>query len=112
SYKHKIERYEEEKRMPYVTTIERMGIQRGLQQGLQEGSCRQLLRVLHGRFGQTAEELRDDLAKLSVEQIDVMTDQALFAPSLSDFIAAIPKPDDSSTITDQNLTTASDDIHS
>lgn len=101
SFWNEIDRYEREKRMPYVTTVERIGIEKGLQQGLreglQEGSCRQVLRVLRGRFGQTAEELRDDLAKLDIEQLDLMMDKALFVQSLPDFIAALPKPNGSST---------------
>lgn len=105
SYTDEIERYEEEKRMPYVTTFEQIGIERGLQkglqQGLQQGSCRQLMRVLHGRFGETPQELQNNLEKLSVEQLDLMMDQALFAQSLTDFIAAMPKTEDAAVAPNQ-----------
>lgn len=77
--------------MPYVTTIERMGIEQGLQQGLQQGSCRQLLRILRGRFGEAAEELREEITKLNVEQIDAVTDKAIAAQSLEEVIAALPQ---------------------
>lgn len=115
SFWHEIDRYEEEKHMPYVTTVERIGIEKGLREGLreglQEGSCRQLLRVLSIRFGQSAEDLRDDLAKLNVEQLDAMTTQALSAQSLSDFIAALPKPNDISITAAQPQTNISNDVH-
>ncbi|MEK7396573.1 MAG: cytosolic protein [Candidatus Poribacteria bacterium] len=32
-----IERYEEEKRMPYVTSVERIGIKKGIEQGIEQG---------------------------------------------------------------------------
>ena len=34
-----LRQYEEEKNMPYVTSVERIGIKKGLQQGMQQG-CR------------------------------------------------------------------------
>jgi len=93
-YRDELVRYEEEKQMPYITTIERMGIEQGLEQGLQQGSCRQLLRVLRGRFGEVAEAVREKLAKLNVEQLDAMTDKALSAQSLEEFIAALPQDEE------------------
>jgi flagellar biosynthesis/type III secretory pathway protein FliH len=36
-FKQQISRYEEELRMPYITSIERMGIERGMQQGIEQG---------------------------------------------------------------------------
>lgn len=106
SFDDDLDRYEEEKRMTYVTNVER----RRLREGLQQGSCRQLLRVLSIRFGQGAEELRDDLAKLDVEQLDAITVQALSAQSLSDFIAALPKTNGFSTNAGQTTNNTSNDI--
>ncbi|MEK7830634.1 MAG: DUF4351 domain-containing protein, partial [Acidobacteriota bacterium] len=110
SYDNDLDQYEEEKRMTYVTNVERRRLREGLQQGLQQGSCRQLLRVLSIRFGQSAEDLRDDLAKLDVEQLDAMTTQALSAQSLPDFIAALPKTNGSSTNATQTQNNTSNDI--
>jgi hypothetical protein len=94
-YRDEIVRYEEEKQMEYVTTIERMGIEkgleRGLEQGVRQGSCRVLLRILRARFGEAAEALREKLAKLNVEQLDALTDKAVVAQSLEEFIAALPQ---------------------
>jgi len=47
-----IKTFEEEKRMPYVTTGERIGIEKGLQQGLLEASRTMILEVLEEQFGQ------------------------------------------------------------
>ncbi len=50
-----LERFEEERQMPYVTSIERHGMERGLQQGLQQGALQMaretLLDILGARFG-------------------------------------------------------------
>ena len=90
-YRDEIVRYEEEKQMEYITTIERMGIEKGWQQGLEQGSCRQLLRILQARFGAAAEAVRERLVELNVEQLDALTDKALSAQSLEEFIAALPQ---------------------
>jgi len=48
--------FEEEKHIPYVTTGERIGIEKGLRQGLQQGlleaSRTMILEVLEEQFGQ------------------------------------------------------------
>jgi Domain of unknown function (DUF4351) len=54
-----------EKKMPYLSTIERMAKQDGLQDGLL--SAVELL-LLH-RFGELSEKLRSSLKKLSPDQI-------------------------------------------
>ncbi len=46
-----IERFEEEKQMPYVTSIERHGMERGLQQGALQMAREALLDILGARFG-------------------------------------------------------------
>jgi flagellar biosynthesis/type III secretory pathway protein FliH len=37
AFRHDLYAFEESKQMPYVTTVERAGIEKGLQQGLQQG---------------------------------------------------------------------------
>lgn len=104
---------EEEKRVQYVTSVERRGIQKGLQQGLQQGSSRQLLRVVRGRFGQMPEGLEEKLAALTIEQLDALMDQALAAQSLAEFTASLPPSDAAATASsEQNLETHSDDSQS
>jgi len=38
SFDEAIERFEEERQMPYITSIERRGMERGVQQGVQLGA--------------------------------------------------------------------------
>jgi hypothetical protein len=67
------------------------GLEQGLEHGLRQGICRQLLRVLRARFGEAAEAVREKLATLTVEQLDALTDKAVVAQSLEEFIAALPQ---------------------
>jgi hypothetical protein len=46
-----VQEMEEEKRMQYITSIERIGMRQGMQQGLQQGQAEMVLRVLSRRFG-------------------------------------------------------------
>ena len=41
-----IRQYEEEKNMPYVTSIERIGIKKGIQQGIQQGKREGILEAI------------------------------------------------------------------
>jgi hypothetical protein len=93
-YREEIIRYEEEKQMEYITTIERMGIEQGLPQGI----SRQLLRVLSVRFGEAADTVREKLMKLNVEQLDALTDKAISARSLDEFIAALPRVEETDKV--------------
>ena len=55
-----MEQFEEETRMPYVTHIERRGIERGLEQGLQTS----VLDNLETRFGTVSEPLAGRIRKI------------------------------------------------
>src|SRR3990167_9691226 len=50
-YIQEVERFEEEKQMRYITSAERIGIQKGIQQGIQQGEQAMLLRLLQRKFG-------------------------------------------------------------
>jgi hypothetical protein len=91
---HEIETLEGEMKMPYVTSIERMAIQRGLKQGLEqgleqglhqgklEGEAAMLERLLTKRFGSLNEEVRSQLHTASLEQLDTWAERILDAPTL------------------------------
>uniref|UniRef100_UPI000AA2FF9B DUF4351 domain-containing protein n=1 Tax=Candidatus Thiosymbion oneisti TaxID=589554 RepID=UPI000AA2FF9B len=76
-----IETIEGEIKMPYVTSIERLAIQRGLQQGKLEGETEKaatiLERLLVKRFGPLDEETRKRLELATLEQLDLWTDRIL-----------------------------------
>ena len=78
SFDEAIERFEEERQMPYITSIERRGMERGMERGMQQGvqlgalqmAREALLDILGARFGRvppaTATAIRgdDNLARL------------------------------------------------
>jgi hypothetical protein len=57
-----IEQYEEERRMPYVTSVERMGIKKGLKQGIELG--------LEIKFGNEGLLVMPEINK--IEDLDVL----------------------------------------
>ena len=81
--------YEEERRMQYVTSIERIGIEKGIQQGIQQGVLRMLLRQLQRRFESVPEEVQTRLSEISVEQLEALSDVALTVDSLDEFVERI-----------------------
>jgi hypothetical protein len=52
-FQEELHAWEEEKRMPYITSVERYGIEKGLQQGLQEA----IADVLEAKFGKAGKRL-------------------------------------------------------
>jgi predicted transposase YdaD len=68
--------YEEERKVPYITSVEEIGFERGIQQGRQEGrqeGHRSLvLLLLEQRVGQLPHGLRDRLAQLSLTQLEAL----------------------------------------
>jgi len=69
-YRDEIERFEEERKMPYVTTIERMGIEQGLQQGLQQGGASLTIKQLQIKLGQLDERVIEAIRSLPTEKIE------------------------------------------
>jgi hypothetical protein len=71
--------FEEETQMPYVTSVERIGIQKGLQQGLEqgrqegrkEGEAAILLRQISLKFGPPSEHVR---ARIEAADADTLLD--------------------------------------
>ena len=78
-----LKRYEEEKQMPYVTSIERMGIADGLAQGL-ERQRSMLIRQLTRKIGLLPEETIAQIAKLSTDQLDDLAEALLDFTCLDD----------------------------
>jgi predicted transposase YdaD len=78
--------------MPYVTSVERIGIEKGLQQGRQEGwqqgETALLERQLSRRFGPLSTETRNRLASSTLEQLGQWADNILDAKSLEDVFAS------------------------
>ena len=87
-FKADLKRYEQEKQMPYITSIERMGIEEGLQQGRQEGRQEgqrsTLLRQLNRKLGLLPESTIAQISQLSTEQLDELGDALLDFQRLED----------------------------
>lgn len=77
-----VEQYEEAEKMPYVTSVERLGMRRGIQQGVIEN--------LRSRFGEVPEAVQDGIH--SVNNVDALWElhrQALAVESLDQFRALL-----------------------
>lgn len=77
-----IEAFEERAKMRYVTSVERIGLEKGLEKGRQEGEARTLLRQLERRFGPVSESVRQRVSVADIDALDQWLDRVLDAPTL------------------------------
>ena len=56
-----LQAYEEERRMPYITSVEEIGFERGCQAGRQEGERSLVVRLLTRRVGALSEDLQSQV---------------------------------------------------
>ncbi len=64
-FKQELSQFEEEKQMPYVTSVERLAREEGRQEGRQEGLREGIASVLEIRFGAEAASIMAQIAQLS-----------------------------------------------
>jgi hypothetical protein len=87
-----IETIEEDKKMPYVSSIERFGIEKGVLQGRiegrQEGELRILKKLLERRFGTLTTTLQERLNNATEADLDRWTDAVLTAATIDDVFNA------------------------
>jgi flagellar biosynthesis/type III secretory pathway protein FliH len=84
-YTAEVDRIHEEKRMPYVTSVERehiaaaerVALQQGRQEGRQEGQAAVLLRLLERRWGGVDDDVRAAVGALSPERLEALADGLL-----------------------------------
>ena len=78
---------EQEKKMAYVSSVERIGIEKGLQQGMQQGmqqgEALALQKLLTKRFGAVVAATAAQIEAADSQQIGVWFDRAIDAPSLA-----------------------------
>lgn len=83
-----IEQLEEQQQMPYVTSIERIGIkkgrQEGLQEGLQKGEAAVIVRLLQRRFADLSPHVRDQISRLELARLEALSEALLDFQSLTD----------------------------
>jgi hypothetical protein len=59
-----VEKIEEERRMPYVTSVERMGIEKGRKEGRREARLEDIQRIIKVRFGAEGQVLMPEIEKV------------------------------------------------
>jgi hypothetical protein len=104
-FRREVAEYEEQKRMPYITSIEEMGRQKGREQGLEQGRLegRQegmiaaqqnaVLDVVEVRFGKIPDSLREAVGMIRDEaRLRVLHKSAIQAGSLEEFTAGVASP--------------------
>lgn len=69
--------FEQERNMPYMTTGERIGFDRGKQEGLVEGELSMVLRQLQRRLGQLSPTVREQIESLALAQIEALGEALL-----------------------------------
>jgi predicted transposase YdaD len=70
--------------MPYITSIERMSIEKGRQEGRQEGEMVMLRRLLTRRFGLLPEGVEQRLHAATVQDLERWADRVLDAQRLDE----------------------------
>lgn len=85
-----IEAYEEEKKMAYVTTAEKIGRQRGMQEGLRQGLLEAVALGLELKFGEDGLRLSELIDQIdSTEQLEKIKETIRTAASLQEIEALI-----------------------
>jgi len=76
--------YEEERRMPYITSVEEIGFERGRQEGRQEGEQSLISRQLTRRIGTFPEAAQAQVEALPLPQLEELGEALLDFSSLAD----------------------------
>ncbi len=94
--------YEEERTMPYITSVERIGYDRGLtegtktgrEEGIEQGERSLLLRILTRKFGQLSVPTIDRITLLSTSQLESLGEALLDFQSIEDLTTWLDRPSD------------------
>jgi hypothetical protein len=89
-FSHELRQFEEDKHMPYVTSVERRGFEQGLQQGQLQATREMLLETVATRFGEMPQDVTAAVQRLeTVEPLCGLLRQALTCASLEAFRDAL-----------------------
>ncbi|MBP0030948.1 hypothetical protein [Roseofilum sp. Guam] len=85
-----LETLEKEKVMPYITSVERFGIEKGRKQGREQGRAEErqesILRILEVRFVEVPAELKEQVRAIAnLEVLAELLTQAVTTESLTSF---------------------------
>lgn len=79
---HEIEIIEENEKMQYVTSVERMGIAKGIEKGVIQGESKLLRKQLVHRFGSLPEWVSDKLSRAGEQDLERWGEAVLTEPTL------------------------------
>jgi hypothetical protein len=81
-----VQQYEEAKSVRYVTSIERLGIQRGIQQGILQTAREDVVKVLQIRFPQVPKQVINQINQVEdQEKLSQLLEVAVLSHSLVEF---------------------------
>jgi Domain of unknown function (DUF4351) len=83
-FRQDFQKFEQERKMTYITSFERFGYNRGKEDGLVEGQQLTILQLLAIRIGEVSEENRAMIESLSLEQLNALTRALLDFASADD----------------------------
>lgn len=70
--------------MPYITSIERIGIQKRIEQGIRQGEGTLLLRLIELKFGAASEAVIRQVREADADTLLLWSERILTAATLSD----------------------------
>ncbi|MEP0898822.1 MULTISPECIES: DUF4351 domain-containing protein [Leptolyngbya] len=76
--------YEEERKVPYITSVERIGYDRGQEEGAQQQAQSLILLQLKQKFGALPDETVAQISALSLDQMGRLAIALLSFTSMSD----------------------------
>ncbi|MBF0629185.1 MAG: DUF4351 domain-containing protein [Magnetococcales bacterium] len=88
--------FEENQQMPYITSVERIGMEKGRLigfrdgklEGRQEEAASMLLKLMRRKFGQTPDWVAEKVNSASLELIETWSDNFVFANSVDEVFAS------------------------
>ena len=93
SFDQSLEEYEEERSMPYITSIERHGIEKGLQQGRLQALQEAVVEALQARFPRVPGALRDQIVAIEdAARLKELHRSAVVAGDIEEFRRSLDRP--------------------
>jgi hypothetical protein len=91
SFDEQMARYEEKQKMPYITSVERLAIERGELKGKLKANRARILEILQVRFGEVSDDVSEKLDRIQeIEQLESLFRQAITIASLEEFESLLP----------------------